>query len=52
VRYDPAIKRFYQKKCAKRVPVVAIKAVAHKLARACYHVMKEGKPFDVKRAFR
>lgn len=31
--------------------VVAIKAVAHKLARACYHVMKEGKPFEVSRAF-
>lgn len=51
VRYDPVIKRFYQKKCVKRLSVVAIKAVAHKLARACYHVMREGKPFDVKRAF-
>jgi transposase len=51
VRYEPAIKRFYQKKCTKRPSVVAIKAVAHKLARACYHVMREGKPFDVKRAF-
>lgn len=51
VRYDDVIKRFYQKKCAKRLPVVAIKAVAHKLARACYHVMREGQPFDVKRAF-
>ena len=30
---------------------VAIKAVAHKLARACYHIMKDGKPFDVARAF-
>ena len=51
VRYDPVIKRFYQKKCAKGLPVVAIKAVAHKLARACYHVMREGQPFDVARAF-
>jgi transposase len=31
--------------------VVAIKAVAHKLARACYHVMKDGQAFDVKKAF-
>lgn len=51
VRYDPAIKRWYQKKCASSLSVVAIKAVAHKLARACYHVMKDGKPFDVVRAF-
>jgi len=28
VRYDPAIARFYQKKCAKSLSVVAIKAVA------------------------
>ena len=51
VRYDERIKRFYQKKSARTLPVVAIKAVAHKLARACYHVMKSGEPFDVARAF-
>ena len=51
VRYDAAIKRWYQKKCASALSVVAIKAVAHKLARACFHVMKDGKPFDVSRAF-
>lgn len=51
VRFDPLIARYYQKKCAKNPSVVAIKAVAHKLARACYHVMKKGEPFDVKRAF-
>jgi len=31
---------------------VAIKALAHTLARACFHVMKSGAPFDVARAFR
>lgn len=51
VRYDEQIKRWYQKKAGKTLTVVAIKAVAHKLARACYHVMKEGEAFDVKRAF-
>jgi transposase len=51
VRYDAAIKRWYQKKCASSLSVVAIKAVAQKLARACYHIMKGGKPFDVGRAF-
>jgi hypothetical protein len=31
--------------------VVAIKAVAHKLARVCYYVMRDEVPFDVSRAF-
>jgi len=51
VRYDGVIRRYYQKKCAKSLSVVAIKAVAHKLARACYHIMKTGEPFNVTRAF-
>jgi transposase len=51
VRYDATIKRWYQKKCAGSLSVVAIKAVAHKLARACYHVIKDGTPFDAARAF-
>lgn len=51
VRYDETIRRWFQKKCAKSLQVVAIKAVAHKLARACFHVMKTGAPFDVARAF-
>ena len=51
VRYDALIKRWYQKKCTTKLSVVAIKAVAHKLARACYHVMKDGKPFEAARAF-
>ena len=51
VRYNPQIKRYYQRKCAKNKTVVAIKAVAHKLARACYHILREGSEFDVNRAF-
>lgn len=51
VRYDETIRRWFQKKCAKTLQVVAIKAVAHKLARACFHVMKTGTPFDVAKAF-
>jgi hypothetical protein len=34
VRYNPAIKRYYQRKRARSNGVVAIKTVAHKLARA------------------
>jgi transposase len=51
VRYDPIVKRFYQRKRSKALAVVAIKAVAHKLARACFHVMRDGVPFDTARAF-
>ena len=45
------IRRFYQRKCTKSLKVVAMKAVAHKLARACYNMLKDGVEFDVKRAF-
>ena len=31
--------------------VVATKALAHKLARASYHILKEKQPFDAKRCF-
>ena len=51
VRYNPRIKRFYERKAAKTNKVVATKAVAHKLARAAYHVMRERVPFDEARAF-
>ena len=51
VRYNPTIKRYYQRKRAKTNGVVAIKAVAHKLARACYYMLRDGTDFDVKRAF-
>jgi transposase len=51
VRYDATIKRWYQKKCASSLAVVALKAVAHKLARACYYIMKDGRAFDAARAF-
>ena len=51
VRYNPRIKRFYERKAAKTNKIVATKAVAHKLARAAYHVMRERVPFDETRAF-
>jgi hypothetical protein len=43
--------RFYQRKKAQRNSIVAVKAVAHKLARACYHMLKLQQPFCVKRCF-
>lgn len=49
--HDPVIKAWYQRKCAKSHKIVAMKAVAHKLARAAFHVMVDGTEFDVHRAF-
>lgn len=51
LRYCPEAKRFYERKKAKSNSIVAIKALAHKLARACYHILKEHKPFDMTRCF-
>jgi transposase len=51
VRYNAQIKRFYQRKQATTNGVVAIKAVAHKLARACYYILRDQVPFEVNKAF-
>ena len=44
-------KRFHDRKRAKTNGIVATKALAHKLARANYHMLKTGEPFDMKRCF-
>jgi transposase len=49
--WNPRIKRYYQRKKAKGHILVAKKAVANKLARACYHMLKRREVFDVTRAF-
>jgi transposase len=49
--WSPPIKRYYQRKQARSHLLVAKKAVANKLARACYHMLHNQEPFDVKRAF-
>jgi transposase len=51
IRYEAVIRRFYQRKAARTHPLVALKAVAHKLARACYHVLRDEVPFELSRAF-
>jgi transposase len=51
LRYCAEAKRFYERKKAKANRALAIKALAHKLARACFHILKERKPFDVTRCF-
>ena len=51
IRYNDRIKAFYQKKKAKTNGIIATKAVANKLARACYHVLKHQVSFDVNKSF-
>lgn len=52
VRFSPEAKRWYTRKLGKRkLRAIAIKAVAHKLARACYYLMRDGGTFDAQRAF-
>jgi transposase len=51
LRSCPQAKSFYERKKRQRNAVVATKALAHKLARACYHMLRENKPFEVSRCF-
>ena len=51
VMHNERIRKFYQRKKAKTNTVVALKSVAHKLARACYHIIKEQTDFSEERAF-
>lgn len=51
IRYEPAIKKFYQKKSSKTKQVVAIKAIANKLSKACYYILRDGVSYDVTKEF-
>jgi len=51
VRFYPEAKRFHDRKAAQVNAVVAIKATAHKLARAAFHVLRDQQPFDPKKVF-
>jgi transposase len=52
IRYCPEAHRFYQRKKAAKNGVVAIKALANKLARASYFMMRDQVPFEKERMFR
>src|SRR6266487_392594 len=53
MRFQPAAQRFYQRKLAqsRNNTVLARKAVAHKLSRACYYMMRDLVPFEAAKAF-
>jgi len=50
-RYCPEAKRFYERKKAKTNGAVATKALANKLARASYYMMRDQVPFDKDKLF-
>lgn len=51
MRFNAEAKRFYDRKKGKINNVVAIKALAYRLAKACFHRLKEGKALDAARFF-
>ena len=51
VRFEPLAKRFYARKKAKTNGIIAIRAVARKLARASWMMLKHQQPFEAKRMF-
>jgi len=51
LRHYEYVKRYYQRKMAKTNNVVARKAIAHKLARACYYIIRDQKEFDAGKLF-
>ena len=50
-RYLPAAKRYYERKSQQRNRMVAMKALSHKLARACYFIMRDAVCFDAAKLF-
>lgn len=48
--YQP-VQRFYNRKCARTNGIVAIKAIAHKLARASFYVQRDEVAFDMAKVF-
>ncbi|WP_028222846.1 IS110 family RNA-guided transposase [Paraburkholderia oxyphila] len=51
IRYSPQARSFYDRKKSKTNRALATKALAHKLARACYYMLRDQKPFDAKLCF-
>ncbi len=51
MRFQPEAKAWYERKKAKTCPLVAIRAVAHKLARAAYFMLRDHTDYDPERLF-
>jgi transposase len=50
-RYDDKARAFYNRKAAKSNFMIAHAALAHKLSRAAWHIMKEGVAYDPQKLF-
>ena len=50
-RFEPLAKRYFDRKKSHSHPMVAARALANKMARACYYVMRDQVPFDSSRTF-
>jgi transposase len=51
IRYSPRAKAFHQRKRAKTNNVIATKALANKLARASFYMLRDQSAFDEKRLY-
>ncbi len=51
VRFEPLAQRFYERKKAKTNGIIAIRAVARKLARACWMMLKHQQPYNARLMF-
>lgn len=51
IRFEPRVKRYYERKSAKTNPILALRAVASKTARAVFYVLHDQVPFQVEQAF-
>lgn len=51
LRSLPAAKRFYNRKVRQRHKLIAVKALAHKIARACFYILRDQVPFAPDRLF-
>ncbi len=50
-RYCPEAKKWHQSKTARNKQVVATKALASKICKACYFIMRDQEDFDVSKIF-
>lgn len=48
---EPLAQRFYERKKAKTNGIIAIRAIARKLARACWMMLKHQQPYEAKLMF-
>jgi len=50
-RFNPRARVFFDKKAKQRNQTVATKALAHKVARACFYILRDEVPFDELKMF-